>query len=162
MTKGGTMLCKRLILIASLVASLIATTGASALNRPEVLSVLVLPEGFTPLTTDLDVTQFKAGDSFGFVGGMYTWAGVKQGKRIGRVEGSCQFVSAVSSTGYCTASAFLPGGRILFQGHDHLGPAPATFPITGGTGRYANARGWVSIKDIGISGKTANVFHLLP
>ena len=157
---------KRLVLIlAGLVAALVASTGVSALDRPEVVSVLVLPEGFTPLTADFDVTRLKAGDSFGFVGGTYTWAGTKRGTRIGRIEGSCQIVSAVSEAGAgtlsCASTAFLPGGRILFQGHDRLGSLK-TFPITGGTGRYANARGWVRIKEIGFSGKTANVFHLLP
>ena len=37
----------------------------------------------------------KAGDSFAFVQGLYTWAGTKRGKRIGHIDGSCQIVSAV-------------------------------------------------------------------
>ena len=90
---------------------------------------------------------------------------MKRGARVGHIDGSCQIVSAVSAAGAgtlsCAATAVLPEGRILFQGHDRLGPLK-TFPITGGTGRYANARGWVSIKEIGFSGKTANVFHLVP
>ena len=124
------MWCKRLVLIAGLVAALVATTSASALDRPEVLSVLVLPEGFTPLTADFDVTGLKAGDSFGFVGGMYTWAGTKRGERTGHTEGSCQVVGVVSATGaggYCAGTAFLPRGRILFQGHDRLGPLQQPF-----------------------------------
>jgi len=35
------------------------------------------------------------------------------------------------------------------------------YPVTGGTGRYRNARGWVKIRDIGATGKTADSFHLL-
>ena len=155
---------RSILILAGLVAALVATTSVSALDRPEVVSVLVLPEGFTPLT-DIDVTRFKAGDSFGFVGGMYTWTGTKKGNRTGRIDGSCQIVSAVSPAGRgtlaCAATAVLQAGRILFEGHDELGPHK-TFPITGGTGRYANARGWVTIKEIGFSGKTANVFHVLP
>ncbi len=160
------MRCKGLVLVfAGLVFALVATTSVAALEKPAVVSVLVLPEGFTPLTADLDPTGFKAGDSFGFVGGAYTWAAMKRGARVGHIDGSCQIVSAVSAAGAgtlsCAATAVLPEGRILFQGHDRLGPLK-TFPITGGTGRYANARGWVSIKEIGFSGKTANVFHLVP
>jgi hypothetical protein len=163
--KEGTMRFKWLVLVfAGLVTALVGTTSVSALEKPEVVSVLVLPEGFTPLTADFDVTRFKAGDSFGFVGGMYTWAGMKRGTRTGHIEGSCQIVSAVAATGagtlYCASTALLPRGRILFQGHAPLGSLK-TFPITGGTGRYANARGWVRIKEIGFSGKTANVFHLV-
>jgi hypothetical protein len=153
MKKQGTTRCKRLVLaLAVLAAALVAATGGSALDRPEVVSVLVLPEGYTPLTPDFDAFKLKAGDSFGFVGGMYSWEGTKRGQRIGRIDGSCQIVSAVSAAGggtlYCAATAFLPAGRILFQGNDQLGPVKS-FPITGGTGRYGDARGRVTIKEIG-------------
>ncbi len=151
-----------------LVAAFLAATSARALTKPEVLSVLELPEGFTPLTASLDFTRLKPGDGFAYVQGLYTWAGTKRGKRIGHIDGSCQIVSAVSKTGagkaYCAANAFLPAGQILFQGYQPFtaGPGRFTYPITGGTGNYANARGWVEIRDIGTSGKTADVFHLLP
>jgi len=154
--------------VASLAAALVAATSTSALSRPEVLSVLELPEGFTPLTASLDFTRLKPGDGFAFVQGLYTWAGVKRGKRIGHIDGSCQIVSAVSATGagkaHCAANAFLPGGQILFQGYQpfRAGPGTFTYPITGGTGHYANVRGWVRIRDIGTLGKEADVFHLLP
>jgi len=160
---------KRLSLaVATLVAALVAATSASALNKPEVLNILELPEGFTPLTASLDFTRLKPGDGFAFVQGLYTWAGVKRGKRIGHIDGSCVIVSPISATGagkaHCVANAFLPGGQILFQGYQPFTPGPGTFtyPITGGTGHYANVRGWVRIRDIGTSGKEADVFHLLP
>lgn len=160
---------KRLVLIpAVVVAALVATTSVSALNKPEVIRILEVPEGFTPLSASFDFAQLKAGDSFAFVQGLYTWAGTKRGKRIGHIDGSCQIVTAISKTGagtsYCTASAFLPAGQLLFQGFQRFTAGPGTFvyPITGGTGGYSNARGWVNVKDIGFSGKTADVFHLLP
>ena len=155
--------------VASFVAALLAATSAPALTKPEVLSILELPEGFTPLTASLDFTRLKPGDGFAYVQGLYTWTGTKRGKRIGYIDGSCQIVSAVSKTGagksYCAVNAFLPGGQIFFQGFQRFGPTRATFiyPITGGTGHYANARGWVQIRNLTPAGdKTADVFHLLP
>ena len=154
--------------VAGFIAAFLAATSASALTKPEVLSILEVPEGYTPLSASLDFTRLKPGDGFAFVQGLYTWAGAKRGKRIGHIDGSCQIVSAVSKTGagksYCAANAFLPAGQLLFQGYQRFtaGPGRFTYPITGGTGRYANARGWVEIRDIGSSGKTADVFHLLP
>ena len=159
---------KRLVLIpAVVVAALVATTSVSAVNKPEVIRILEVPEGFTPLSASFDFAQLKAGDSFAFVQGLYTWAGTKRGKRIGHIDGSCQIVTAISKTGggtsYCTASAFLPAGQLLFQGFQPFtaGPGTYVYPITGGTGGYSNARGWVDLKDIGSSGKTADVFHIL-
>jgi hypothetical protein len=154
--------------LTAVVLALIATSSTSALSKPEVLSILEVPEGFTPLGASLDFTHLKPGDSFAFVQGLYTWAGQKRGTRIGHIAGSCQIVSTLSATGagksHCTATAFLPTGQILFGGYQRFtaGPGTFTYPIIGGTGHYANARGWVRIKDIGTSGKTADVFHLVP
>ena len=54
------MRCKGLVLVfAGLVFALVATTSVAALEKPAVVSVLVLPEGFTPLTADLDPTGSK-------------------------------------------------------------------------------------------------------
>jgi hypothetical protein len=154
-------------LLSGLVAALLAAS-ASALTKPEVLHILELPEGFTPLTASLDFTRLKPGDGFAFVQGLYTWKGKAHGKRIGHIDGSCQIVSTVSESGAgkasCAAHAFLPGGSLLFQGYQPFtaGPGRFVYPITGGTGRYANARGWVAIRDIGSTGKEADVFHLVP
>ena len=160
---------RRLLAALAVVAvGLVGTANASALNKPEVLRILELPEGFTPLSASFDPRQpLKAGDSFGFVQGLYTWSGTKRGKRAGHIEGWCGFVSAVSNgagTVYCAVEAFLPEGRILFEGFQHVtaGPGRSVWAVTGGTGHYRDARGWVDIKDIGISGKTADVFHLVP
>jgi len=156
-------------MLAGLVAALVAATGAPALSKPEVLNILELPEGGTPLSPHLDFIRLKPGDSFAFVQGLYTWAGVKPGKRIGHIDGSCEIVSTLSPSGvgktHCVANAFLPRGQILFQGFQRIGGAHATFtfPITGGTGHYANVRGWVRIRNLTPGGeKAADVFHLLP
>jgi hypothetical protein len=153
---------------AALAAALLVAPSAPGLTKPEVLSILELPEGFTPLTPSLDFAQLKPGDGFAFVQGLYSWRGSKRGTRIGHIDGSCQIVSAVSRTGagkaHCVANAFLPAGQILFGGYQPFaaGPGKFTYPIIGGTGHYANARGWVAIHDIGTSGKTGDVFHLVP
>jgi hypothetical protein len=154
-------------LLAGLIAAALTATSAPALSKPEVLSILELPEGFTPLAASLDFNHLKPGDGFAFVQGLYTWTGAKRGARVGHIDGSCQIVSVVSKTGrgkaHCVANAFLPAGQILFGGYQPFsaGPGRFTYPIIGGTGHYANARGWFDIRDIGSSGKTADVFHLL-
>ena len=71
-----------------------------------------------------------------------------------------------SADAHCAASIFLAGGQIVLEGFPRFGEGPSNFdvPVVGGTGIYANARGFVHIRDIGAedSGRTAMTFHLLP
>jgi len=152
--------------VALLVSAQVTDAGASA-RASRVMRILELPEGFTPLTATDFTKSIKAGDAFAYVQGLYTWSGGRRGGRIGHLDGTCQIVSNVSGKGegkaYCLAHAFLPGGEILFQGIQPFtaGLSHYRYPITGGTGRYATVRGWVAIRDLSETGKTADVFHLV-
>jgi hypothetical protein len=155
------------VVLALVVFTQIGTAGAAG-TRSEVLRILEVPEGFTPLTSSIDFSKpLKPGDAFAYVQGLYTWSGNERGNRIGHLDGTCQVVSAVSASGvgkaYCIAHAFLPGGQVLFQGFQPFtaGLGKYVYPVTGGTGRYSNVRGWVAIKDVSETGKTADVFHLV-
>jgi hypothetical protein len=157
-------LAAALLTLAALVQ--IGPAGAASTSS-EVLRIVEIPEGFTALSATLDFSKpLKAGDAFAYVQGLYTWSGSERGKRLGHLDGTCQIVSPIAASGagkaYCVAHAFLPGGQILFQGIQPFtaGPSRYVYPVTGGTGRYSNARGWVAIKDLGETGKTADVFHL--
>jgi hypothetical protein len=143
----------------------IATAGTSAAS-PRTMRVLEVPEGFTPLS-NADFSKPKPGDGFAYVQGIYTWSGNRQGRRVGHLDGTCQIVSNISAGGggnaYCIAHMHLADGEILFQGIQPFtaGLSHYRYPITGGTGRYQTARGWVSIRDLSASGKTADIFHLV-
>ena len=48
--------------------------------------------------------------------------------------------------------AYLPGGSLLLEGYGQAnpnGPSRYVFPVTGGTGIYANARGFIAVRDLG-------------
>lgn len=155
----------------AVVASL-SVTPASAIDRPQTFSLLEINE------SDIQINGFdfqrgpRPGDGFGFVNGLYKWAGTKRGARFGHDEGLCTFlkVSATeqsfSASAYCTASFFLPAGTVLVAAFLHFTDGPGRFDVavTGGTGAYANARGFVRIRDIGPedSGHSSLEFHLLP
>jgi len=65
------------------------------------------------------------------------------GRRIGSDAASC--VRLFDMTSICTGTYKLPGGRVMV---DLLQPGPAVTydqAITGGTGRYARARGTVTV-----------------
>jgi hypothetical protein len=68
------------------------------------------------------------------------------------------------ATALFSAQVFLPGGTIFAEGYGRVnpnGPSRYTFPILGGTGTYANVRGYVNVHDLR-DDRTNIQFHLLP
>jgi hypothetical protein len=113
------------------------------------------------------------GDQLAFTNDLYKWAGTKKGPRAGRDEVIITFVTGFGSdfshkaTALFAAQVYLHGGTILVQGYGQLnpnGPSKYTFPVVGGTGTYANVRGYVNVRDLGDGNqnKTNIEFHLLP
>jgi hypothetical protein len=82
------------------------------------------------------------------------------GKRVGKLRLACLFTTA--SSNHCTGSAALAGGTLEVAGVSN--PQPTTqIAITGGTGKYAGARGSGISKDRAGSGDVADVtITLLP
>jgi hypothetical protein len=89
------------------------------------------------------VDNAPAGDSAGDVVVFTERLFAPNGKRIGSDAASC--VRLFDVTSLCTGTYKLPGGRVMVQ---LLQPGPAgTYDqaITGGTGRFAGARGTVTV-----------------
>jgi len=62
------------------------------------------------------------------------------------------------------AQLYLRGGSILVQGYGQVspdGPSKLRLPIVGGTGRYANVRGHLDVRNLS-ERKTKLDFHVLP
>jgi Dirigent-like protein len=156
------------------IALTVAVASASPIDRPQTFSLLEIDE--SDASSVINGFEFQrlpaAGDRFAFRSGLYKWAGTKRGARVGRDEGLCTFVRVspseqnFSADGLCSASAFLPGGQIHVQGIVRFteGPTRIEIPVIGGTGSYANARGFLRIRDLGSgdSGHSNLEFHLLP
>jgi hypothetical protein len=162
-----------LVFVGMLAAVLsLAVTSAGAIDRPQTFSLLEIDE------SDIAINGFdfqrepRPGDGFGFISGLYKWAGTKRGARVGHDEGVCTFLKisaseqGFSASAHCVASFFLPAGTVLVEGFIHFTEGPGRFDVAvvGGTGAYANARGFARIRDIGTedSGHSAITFHLLP
>ena len=155
------------------VAVPLVAAPASAIDRPQTLSVLEIDESDASTNLGFDFERLpKPGDRFAFKSGIYKWAGTKRGARIGHDEGICTFVRVVggeqnlSIDGHCAASIWLPSGSVLVEGFVRFaeGPVTADIPVVGGTGAYANARGFMHIRDLGNGdiGHTSLTLHLLP
>ena len=83
---------------------------------------------------------------------------------IGHDAGTCtltRITSARNALADCIATAALAGGSLTVQGIDDINagvPQPSDLAITGGTGKYARARGTLHIKDA--PGHVIYTFHL--
>jgi hypothetical protein len=83
--------------------------------------------------------------------------GKPRGALVGRDWATLTVVSPSSyeTHGY----AVLPGGRILFAGRLPISGSVPALPVTGGTGRFAHARGALLATDLGGS-RALNVYRL--
>ena len=150
-------------------------SSASAISSPQTFSLL---EVSTP-NSDQPMGDFTfdrppvGGDQFAVTNELYKWAGTKKGARAGRDEVMITFVTGFGpdfshkATALFTAQVYLQGGTIFAQGYGQInpnGPSKYTFPIIGGTGTYANVRGYANVRDLGNgnTNKTNLEFHLLP
>jgi hypothetical protein len=130
-----------------------AAGSAGAANSGKTISVIEHPN--TDTTTDLG----KKGDS---VGDILTFANPvfdsKDAKKVGSDQGFCVRVK-VGASYECTWTNFLKGGQIVVQG-PFFDAKPSDLAITGGTGKYATARGWMHLESINGEEEFSFVFHI--
>ena len=81
-------------------------------------------------------------------------------KRVGRQGGTCPIVSMTPVLTNCTGTIALAGGQITIGGLTSQAPRKA-LAVTGGTGRYRDARGEVTLVEFGDDRGSLTV-HLLP
>lgn len=97
---------------------------------------------------DLGETGEGAGDRFLFAADL-----LKGGEKVGDEGGECaivQIVERVAATAHCIATLSLPGGQITLQGLVAFTDEsePFTVAVTGGTGRYREADGEMTIETV--------------
>ena len=83
------------------------------------------------------------------------------GKPNGAVVGSDTYAITITSEQWATVKvqAKLPGGTVRVQGRTSLLLPSIKVPVTGGTGRYAGARGSSTATDLS-DGRSLNVYRL--
>jgi hypothetical protein len=160
------------VVVLVLLSVAVWASAASAIKGPQTFNLLELstPNGDQPLG---DFTFDRApvgGDRIAFTNTLYRWKGTHKGGRVGHDQVMISFITGFGpgfskkATALFTAQVYLPGGTIFAEGYGRLnpnGPSKYTFPILGGTGTYANVRGYVNVRDIG-DNATNIQFHLLP
>lgn len=140
---------KKVLLSVTLVAAVAAGAAAwaSSASTPRVLSLLEVTGRQHGLSGFHFQHPPRAGDQMAQTDVLYEWSGSKRAQ-VGRVQLVITSVTDFNrngALGLLTAQVFLPTGSLFAEGYARFGGrSPAvTVPILGGTGSYADARGYV-------------------
>ena len=118
-------------------------------------AITVIEHATSDTTTDTGAAGDSVGDVLTFANDLFD-AGNTQ--KAGTDQGYCLRVVAGASY-ECTWTSFLPGGQIVVSG-PFYDAKDSTLAITGGTGRYRNARGTMDLRARAGGTEFAFVYHL--
>ena len=105
------------------------------------MTFTVVEHATTDATTDTGKKGDSAGDILTFANALYNAGNTK---KVGSDNGYC-IRTVVGKSYECIWTAFLAGGQITIEG-PFLDAGPSKLSITGGTGKYSRARGWMDLK----------------
>ena len=118
-------------------------------------SITVIEHATTDTTTDTGTSGDSVGDILTFANDVFD---ATNATKAGSDQGYC--VRVVAGTSYeCTWTTILPGGQIVVAG-PFYDAKDSTLAITGGTGRYRNARGTMELHARAGGTEYAFVFHV--
>jgi hypothetical protein len=147
----------------------VGASSAPALVKPRVFRLLEVEGPQQPLG-DFDFNQAPVGgDQIVASNTLYRWDG-KKGIRVGRDRVLFTFMTGFGAnfshraTVLFQAQVYLPDGTIFVEGYGSIapnGPVKLELPVLGGTRIYANARGYVKVRDIS-GGRTLLEFQVTP
>ena len=124
-------------------------------HRHDGKAITVIEHATTDATTDTGATGDSAGDVLTFANDVFDAANAQE---VGTDQGYC--IRVVAGSAYeCTWTTFLQGGQIVVAG-PFYDAKDSTLAITGGTGRYRNARGTMDLHARAGGTEFAFVFHL--
>jgi len=156
----------------AMVATTVFATTAIAIASPQTFTLIEvsLPKNDRPLGDFSFDRPPMPGDRFATTNALYRANGTKRGARVGRAQVMHTFVTGFgrnfshNATVLFVAQLYLPGGTLLLEGYGQVspdGPSRITFPVIGGTGIYANARGSMNFRNLGESTRRLEI-HLVP
>ena len=155
------------VAVAVVVSIMVGVSSASALVKPREFTLLEVEGPPAPSFGEPGDRPPRAGDRFQTTSQLYRWTG-KRGIRVGRDRVLFTFMTGFGpdfshqAIVLLQAQIYLPDGTIFVEGFESLkpdGPDTLVLPVVGGTGTYANARGYVKVR---ASRRTLLEFHLTP
>jgi allene oxide cyclase len=118
-------------------------------------AITVIEHATSDTTTDTGAAGDSVGDVLTFANDVFD---ASNAQKVGTDQGYC--LRVVAGTSYeCTWTTFLPGGQVVVAG-PFYDAKDSTLAITGGTGRYRNARGTMDLQSRNGGTEFAFVFHV--
>jgi hypothetical protein len=137
-------------------AAVLAAPAAATLHKPVTLRFATKLAKLTPVPVSGQTSAAPQPGDYVVITDDY----LRDGKVVGHDIVHC--ILATTEHSLCFAAVDLPGGQLELQG---IGPAGGsgnfTIAVTGGTGRYANARGTAQIIS-GPNNTGTEIFRLRP
>ena len=118
-------------------ATAISIAGADRVTAPE--RFRVVERALTDTVTDTGVAGDTAGDLLTFANPIY-----QNGSQIGHDQGDCIRIDPAAGKWECRWITYVGGGGITVEG-PFYDTRDSTMAITGGTGRFRNARGSMTL-----------------
>jgi allene oxide cyclase len=119
-------------------------------------ALTVIEHATTDATTDTGAAGDSAGDILTFANEVFNAADTK---KVGTDQGYC--IRTVAGAAYeCNFTVFLKDGQIVVEG-PFYDAKDSTLAITGGTGRYRNARGTMKLESRAGGTKFAFKFRII-
>lgn len=149
---------KRLLALAALAAATVLTvavvSGGAGTGGGK--TIHVIEHATTDVTTDTGPPGDSPGDVLTFANDVFDAANAA---KVGTDQGYCIRIQAPGSY-ECNWTTFLSGGQITVEG-PFFDTADSTLAITGGTGRYRNARGQMELRARSGGTEFDFVFHVI-
>lgn len=143
------------IAVAAVVAAVAAARPAKQGPRPGEVTIHVIEHATTDAVTDLTPSGDSAGDVLTFANELFDRTNAKHS---GHDQGFC--VRTVAGAAWeCWWTAFLAGGQVTVEG-PFYDARNSRLAVTGGTGVYANARGWMQLLSRAGGTQFDFVYHL--
>jgi len=141
-------ICVLAAMTATAAGLVLGVSPGAAGDRAKVISLLSVEQGGNLIDVDRSGGRGPTlGDQYIFTDGLYAWQGTRRGKRVGTTHGIATITSP--TTAFFTGTMSLPGGQIQGAGYFSFIAHVETIIVLGGTGRYRNAGGDVTITKLG-------------
>ena len=145
-----------LALAVALAVAVTAWAGGGHHKKGSGRVLTVIEHAATDFTTDTGPQGDSAGDILTFANEVFDRADAHQ---VGTDQGYCIRI-VVGKSYECNWTTILAGGQITVEG-PFLDAGDSTLAVTGGTGRYRNARGFMKLHSLESGTKFAFEFHLV-
>ncbi len=153
---------RKLVTVAGLVACIVlVATLVSAADQKRVSTPMTV-HVIEHATTDVVINTGKKGDT---TGDLLTWHNKifdsKNKKQVGRDQGDCVRINPEQGSWECRWITWVHGGAITVEG-PFYDSKDNTIAITGGKGKFKNARGTMTLKARKGGAEYAFIFHVIP